>query len=169
MDFKTGYILETYTPLGLNPMSWLSNLIRFFCKTKYSHTGIIVMNWDMPFINEAIGKGVIASPLMDKYKGHNVRISSIEHNLEERYIAQRANSKIGITGYDFSGLLWYQLVYQLTGHWFGYTTEARASEKFYCYEFVCWTYNTLFPQWYKLEPKQMNESPLRKTLFEGKL
>ena len=165
---KTGYILETYSPLKwYKPMSWLSNLIRFFCKTKYSHTGIIINDWGVPFINEALANGVMASPLT-KYIGHHVRISELIQVPEpqEETLARKANSKIGITPYDFSGLLFWQLLYQLTGHWFGSTDKDRADDKFFCYEYVGWVHSEFFPDWYKLEPKQM-ETCNRRTIFEG--
>ena len=158
-------VLETHNM----PVLSIHQKLRFFTKTKFSHAGIIILNWDVPFINEAIPRGIIASPFLDKYTGHYIRICRPNFSLIEMQVARRANSKIGITGYDFSSLLWYQLIYQLTGHWFGYTTEEKASERMYCTEYIGWIYNEIFPKWHETSPVEVEVSDKFITVFEGKL
>lgn len=168
-DLKTGYIVGFYTPLKwYNPATWLSALIRLFADIKYNHVGIVVENWEVPFINEAVFKGVIPIEAKSRLKGKHVRIAEVETDMLERQIAVRANSKLGRTGYDFSGLLFHQLILQLFGVWIGRKGE-KAGKKMYCYEYVAWIYEEYFPEWWSINPKFIWGHPEVKIIFEGKI
>lgn len=160
MILKTGDVVLTRSN------KFMSKAIRFFTKTNFSHAGVIVMNWDTPFINEALGKGLTASPFLDAYKGHYIRISRPDYKFIEKDFATKANSKIGITGYDFSSLLWYQAVFQITGHWYGHS-ENFSTDKFYCTEYVGWMHEPIFSQWWTTSPKEIEENKHLTTIFEG--
>lgn len=169
-DFKTGDIILFHTKLKWhNPMSWLSALIRMFTKCRYNHVGIVVENWGVPFLNEAIETGIISIPLKDRLNGREMRIiRQITPIVPEKEFAVKANDRLGRTGYDFSGLLWFQLIYQLTGHWLGHTGEA-AKSRMYCAEYVAFMYPEVFERWWQIAPVDIHNSKEFSTLFEGSI
>jgi len=173
IDVRTGDIVLFRTPFKLwKPASWLSALIRYFAKIKYNHVGVVVSNWNVPFVNEALGRGVIPSPFKDRVIGVQVKILRPNFYLAdgfEKAFATKANSKLGITGYDFSGLLFFQLVYQIFGVWIGTKNKKRAEKRMYCYEYVGWCYSNLFPDWWKINPAKISDIANFSSLFEGKL
>ena len=112
MELKTGDIILFRTPFKVfNPISYLSASIRFFASIKYNHAGIIIKNWDVPFVNEAVGRGVISMPYIDR-KADKIKILRPAFDINEKELAQKANSALGKTPYDFSGLLFWQLLFQ---------------------------------------------------------
>lgn len=157
-DFKTGDIILFHTKfVWYKPLSWLSALIRFFTKSYYNHVGVVVRNWDVPFINEAVETGVHAVPLVDRIGSHQIRVIRPIKGVDERTFAVRANSKIGHTGYDFSGLLFYQLIFQLTGHWLGHT-GVHAEGVMYCGEYAGFCHAEYFHNYWKTAPSDENKS-----------
>ena len=138
-----------------------------FTKSYYNHVGVVVRNWDVPCLNEAVETGVNAVPLSDRLKKSDVKIlrPKIVY-MDERQMAVRANSKIGHTGYDFSGLLFYQLIYQLTGHWLGHT-GVHAEGRMYCGEYAAWCYVALFSNYWKTTPADIERSSDFNVVFKG--
>lgn len=64
MEYKTGDIIFFRIKFKwYNPTTWISALVRLFATIEYNHVGIVVLNWDMPMVNEAVGRGVISTPL----------------------------------------------------------------------------------------------------------
>ena len=167
-DFKTGDIILFHTQVKwYSPISWLSWQIRFFTKCRYNHVGVVISNWHQPFLNEAIETGVISIPIKDRLSGCDIRVIRYVNPIAEIDFAIKANDKLGHTGYDFSGLLFYQLIYQLTGHWLGHTGKA-AEGRMYCGEYCAYLYPTIFEYWWKTAPSDIHNSREFTTLFEGK-
>lgn len=153
---KTGDIVMFYTPLKwYKPLTWLSALIRFFTGASYNHVGVVVRNWDQPFINEAVAKGVIAIPFEHRFSNQKVLIFRFEKPQDERDFAIKANSKIGKTPYDFVNLFVWQLWFQLSGRWIGPTGD---ESKMVCSEYVAWCYQNRFSSWQKTDPEDIERS-----------
>lgn len=166
-EFKTGDIILFHTNLiWYSPMSWLSALIRFFTKCHYNHVGVVVLNWNVPFLNEAIETGVLPITLKDRLDGRKIRVIRPIKDVDERSFAMKANDKLGHTGYDFSGLLFYQLIYQLTGHWLGHTGN-HADGRMYCGEYAAFCHSEIFEKWWQTAPSDIHNSKEYYTIFEG--
>jgi len=166
-NFKTGDIILFHTPVKwYSPMSWLAGLIRVFTKCRYNHVGVVILNWGVPFLNEATATGVTTMPLKDRFGDSPIRILRYNNPIKEDTFAIKANDKVGHTGYDFSGLLWFQLIYQLTGHWLGHT-GAAAEGKMYCGEYAAWMFPKAFPEPWKTAPSVIYNSTKFKVKFEG--
>jgi hypothetical protein len=168
-DFKTGDIILFHTPLvWYKPMSWLSALIRLFTKSYYNHVGVVVCNWGVPFLNEAIEIGVTPIMLSERINGSDIRVIRPKSPImDEKTFAMQANSKLGRTGYDFKGLLFYQLIYQLTGHWLGHTDAGHADRRMYCAEYGAWMYKNIFKDWWEVAPNVIDQSVAFFTVFKG--
>lgn len=168
-EFQTGDIILFHTPIKwYNPLTWITPIIRFLTKSYYNHVGVVVCNWGVPFLNEAIETGVITIPLKDRLSGKNIRV--IRHGSggvkSERGFAIEANDKLGHTGYDFSGLLFYQLIFQLTGCWFGHTGK-HAEDRMYCGEYVAYLYRYIFEKYWLTAPSVIDSSKEFSTIFKG--
>lgn len=168
-DFKTGDIILFHTPIKwYNPLTWVTPIIRFLTKNYYNHVGVVVSNWEVPFINEAIETGVITIPLKDRLNGKDIKVLRHESGLikSEKEFAVKANGKLGHTGYDFSGLLFYQLIFQLTGCWLGHTGK-HAEDRMYCGEYVAWNYEHIFEKYWLTAPSDIDNSREFSTMFKG--
>jgi hypothetical protein len=123
-----------------HPKTWISAAVRFFTKCYYNHCGIIIFDWNMPMINEATGKGVIARPLKEYLERNKTKIIILRFSPmpPERAIAMRANAKLG-TKYDVGSLVIHQLIYRTLGIWIG-RTEEQAEKKMVCSEYVAWCF-----------------------------
>lgn len=168
MEFRTGDIILFHTKVRwYKPLTWLTAAIRFFSKSYYNHAGTVVINWDVTFLNEAIETGVISIPLKDRLDGKDIKVLRRKTmRVTEKVFATKANSKLGHTGYDFSGLLWYQLIFQLTGCWLGHTGKA-AEGRMYCGEYSGWTHQDLFPEYWKTAPADIDRNEGFLTIFKG--
>lgn len=162
IDFKTGDLVFFRDSLSWNPMSWLATLIRFFARVKYNHVGIVVFDSGDFCIVEAIGRGIVKRSLTDRLKGRKVKIRRQKQPIPT--INGRALSMVG-TEYDFAGLLWYQLIFQVSGEWVGYKSPEKAARKFYCYEFAAWCVG--WSQWWMVNPKEFLNSDLFTDIYEN--
>src|SRR3990167_3222306 len=134
-EFENGSLVFFRTKLKwFDPLSWLSAAIRYFAKIKYNHTGIIFKMEGIPFIFEAVGRGVICTEANYRLSGKItlVRTPRVPPAIRE---FRRAVSKAGHTKYDFVGLLFYQLFFQIFHIWIGSNNKNKADDRFYCYEF----------------------------------
>ena len=168
LELRTGDIVLSRTPFSwLNPISYLSFLIRKFGQADYNHAALVVSNWNKPFINEVIGIGITSHSFGTRLKGKDIRIIRPNNPPTEKEIANRANEKIGITKYDFIGLI-YQAIYLTTGKWLGKNYE-KAGERMYCFEYVAWVYDTIFPHWWKVTPSEVINSKEFRIVLEAKI
>lgn len=161
----TGDLIFFRTKLSLNPASWLSTLIRFFAKIKYNHVGVIILIWGEPFVIEALGKGIVATPLSKRIIGKKIRICRPFRNINEKLFAQKTVSYLS-TKYDFIGLLFYQLVLNLTGHWIGGGSKNQ-ERRLYCYEFVALMHKADCTNWYSMLPKDLLNAKWHEIIFEN--
>jgi hypothetical protein len=151
IDVRTGDLVFFHDSLSWNPMSWLATLIRFFAKIKYNHVGVVVGDE----LYEAIGRGIVRRPLKDRIKGRKIKVNRRKEHLPVNLIMIRANENLG-KKYDFAGLLWFQLWYQLFKEWIGFKSPEKAARKFYCYEFAAYVHAE--NEWWKVNPKDFINS-----------
>ena len=170
---QTGVIILHRTPASINPISWVAAAIRFFTKSKYNHVSTVVNNWRVPFINEAIEKGITATSATERLIGQDVKILMMKGLPKEKEWAKKANAYLGNTGYDFTSLLLFQPILILTKKWIG-RKEGKADRKLYCSEYVAKliyeTYNiSSFKEWWTVAPVKIEESTAFEVIFEGKI
>lgn len=150
------------------PLTIISAIIRAVAGVKYNHVEIVVRNWDIPFVNGAIFNGIISRQAIDELSGKQIRVVRRKEPIVERDFCVRANSRIGTTKYDFAGLLFHQLVYQLTNMrlWIG-RSEEKADNRMACYEYAAWCYKDI--DWWKADPVTMINDEDYYLIFEGKV
>lgn len=144
--FKYGFIAKMSTTLSALwlvsqewyvSLTWLSAAIRWFAKVKYNHVGTIVCWNGVPMVMEAVGRGIIPTPLDIRLKKSKVfikRDSGVSYGSDwVRDIVEYS----GHTPYDHIGLLIHQAVWTASGYtiWIGAQTPEQAEKRFYCYEF----------------------------------
>lgn len=153
-NFKTGDIIAFKTKgFWYNPLTWISWFIRKIAKIEYNHVGVVVKIHNVLFIYEAVDKGFLPKKLSDKLKEKRIKDYII---LRTEFIpkdfSKKATKLLG-TSYDFKGLLWNQLILNITGEWIGRKTNQQ--DKLYCYEAVFYLYKEIFPEWWKEHPKNL--------------
>ena len=164
MEIKTGDIIFFKTKwCWYKPSSYLSTAIRIVANIEYNHVGVIILIWDMPFVIEAVGKGIVAVPYEKRVKGKSIKIVRPYRTIEEKEYATEAVSYLS-TKYDIVGLLIHQLVYAITGKWIGAGKE-REKKKLYCYEYVALLNSEDCPEWHKVIPKEFLQANWHYTLL----
>jgi hypothetical protein len=159
-ELKAGDIICCSTPFSIkSPISWLSAAIRKVSKSDWSHCAVAVSVWGRTFVSEALATGIVLRPLEEWPRGCNVCVMRPKEAINEKDWCIRALSKVGHTGYDYGSLFWYQLIYQLTGHWVGRTAASKkADQKLYCSEYAGWLYKEQFPEWWRMSPSQIQSN-----------
>lgn len=157
---QAGDILNMYTPFSVKkPFSWLSFAIRKISQSTWSHSAVVIDIWGRMFICEALATGIVVRPIEEWGEGAVVCVSRPKAPVDKKEFSARAMAQVGHKGYDYSSLLWFQLLYQITGRWYGHTTASKkTTERFYCSEFACWLYQSYFPKWYETTPQMCHEN-----------
>lgn len=146
-------IILVHTPFNWRrPLTIISHLIRLVTGNFWNHAAILVRLGNSWFIVESDIKGVVLLPFKEWIKEQTIQVWK---PLESSYRFDRMMGKVGHTKYDFLSLFWFQLVYQLTGKFYGFTSERKAAQTFYCYEFIAWVYE--FDEWFKVDPEDFIE------------
>lgn len=167
VEFKTGDIIFFKTKFKWHkPSTWLSLMIRKIARIEYNHVGIIVNNWYVPFVNEAVGRGVIPTPLSKRLRDSNVLVKRPNFDIDERKFAIEANSFLGYTKYDVIGLVFHQLMWNLFGVWVGTNSESMAKKRFYCYEYAAYLYRSK-TEWIRVRPKDFVKSEWMHTVYSN--
>ena len=133
--FKTGDVLHC------SGKRLISKLIRWATKSKFNHTALYIEIWGQPYIIDAQDNGVNIKPFdqWEKEYGYKYIVTRPPYDQDEKRVAVKAMSKVGLTAYDFEGLLIKQPIELLTGRWRKKKND-REQEKMYCSEFVAWVY-----------------------------
>lgn len=173
-QLQTGDILLFYTRFNWKkPITYLSAAIRFFARVKYNHAAVYIKNWNVGFVNEAVGRGVISEIASHRMKNVEVKIRRLKdpYYTPGSEIAKKANSVLGYTRYDFLGTLWYQLLFQLSGKrfWLGPENKNESMKRMYCYEYAAWVHDIAYPDWWKVDLDEVIKGKQAFTVFEGKL
>lgn len=138
MENLTGCSIAFKTRLKLNPLTWLSAIIRIIAKVPYNHIGDIVVRNDEVNVYESVFRGYVATPLSEKIVGLEYGKDFMVYQpnykaFDEAVFSIEARNMVGRTPYDFSGLFLQQLLYQTTGVWLGRRWH-EATKSTYCYE-----------------------------------
>jgi uncharacterized protein YycO len=132
----------------------ISKLIKFFTKSKFSHTALYLEIWGQPYVIDAQKDGVNVRPIEDWKKKYNYSYTvSRDESLnddQKKELCKRALSKTGHTAYDIESLLLRQPWKLITGKW---KEAGDKQEKMYCSEFVAWVYQV--PDYYKMSPEDL--------------
>jgi len=130
----------------------LSKLIRFFTKSKISHTAVFIEVWGKPYIIDAQKDGVNVRPYDEWMKTfqYDFIVTRFLAPLDEKAYCIKAMSMSGHTAYDFKGLLIKHPWKLITGN---YKRERNPTERMYCSEYVAWTYG--ITDFYRLTPKDL--------------
>jgi len=134
-NFKTGDVLHC------RGKSLLSKTIRWATRSEINHTAIFIWIWGEAYIIDAQDNGVNVKPLknwIDEYD-YGFVVQRSKTPLDEKRIAVKAMSKVGLTAYDFEGLIVKQPIELLTGKWRKKRKKGE-DDKMYCSEFVAWVY-----------------------------
>lgn len=160
-NIKTGDIIFFRSKFyWYSPMSWLSAAIRLFAKIKYNHVGIIIEIDKCLFVLEAIGRGIIPTPLEYRYDKSDCII--VRPKKVSKTFRKDALSYVGYTKYDLMGLLVHQAVWTASGYriWIGKKGPKEAKKTLYCYE-----YSSLMEgdkDWWMVKPKEYLERNRKK-------
>jgi len=128
----------------------IPNLIKKATGSEWNHSAIYVECWDMAGVVEAQPDGINWKPFEAWEKQYNYEYLVYRNDISvPRYIARKAMSKAGHTGYDFVSFLIRQPFKLLTGRW-RKRGQKKEEAKMICSEFVGWVYH--MPQWWKMTP-----------------
>lgn len=144
--FKTGDVLHC------RGRRLISKLIRWATKSQINHTALFIWLWDELYVIDAQDNGVNVKPYqawVDEYQYEFV-VMRTSKRIAEKTIATKAMSKVGLTAYDFEGLLLKHPIELLTGKW-NKKKGKREEDKMYCSEFVAWVYG--LEESYRTTPK----------------
>jgi len=114
--------------------------------------------WVTMFVCEAFTSGIIIKPLDEFPDGMQVTVSRSKGDIDKRELSLKALSKVSRTKYDLLDVFVFQIIYQVTGKWYGKKKERKAAKKFYCSEFIAWIYSKEFPKWYMTSPEDIHKN-----------
>jgi len=152
-------ILMVHTPFNWKrPLTIISHLIRKVTCHFFNHGSVRILLEGKWFIVESDIKGVILIPYEDWVKeqivdvwippnAHEIEAANLPFN--NKTVRQRLLSKVGKTKYDFLSLFWFMLVYKLTGKFYGFTSERKATKTLYCFEYIAWAFG--YKEWFKVD------------------
>lgn len=147
--------VQTGDIILFNRKRFLSKIIRWISKCPVSHSEILINIWDYPITLGATGAGVRGTDYSKIKKEKNIIILRYKKYIDgityeqEKELATRACSKLG-SKYDFGGLVYYQLVYQIFGRWIG-RTRTEAEQSMYCTEYNAWCHQ--LDNWWTYSPE----------------
>lgn len=126
--------------------SLVSRLIRFFTRSRYSHAGLAVWWNERLMVMEAVGKGVVVTPLSSNVQHYHGRVEwftstqEIPENERTRMI-QVAQQELG-KEYDSWKLVLFGL-FILLGKSVEKRDRLRREQKLFCSYYVAQTYNSV--------------------------
>jgi len=154
---RTGDILNVHNPfVWYNPIRWVGWGIQKVTRSFYNHTAIVLLIWGSVYVAEAKAKGITITPFGQWKQDKVFEVKRPSFDIDEKKIAVRIMSKQGFTGYDFGTLFFYQLIFQVTGHWLGTSNKEKAQKRLVCSEYIAWIYD--LPEFWKATPKSISES-----------
>jgi len=166
-SIKTGDIIYFRTLFHIfKPMSWLGVLIRLFTKVKYNHVGLIVLIEKLPFVIEAVGRGVIITPYRQRTNDKKIMIKRGSLSIKDSF-SREALGYCGHTKYDVLGLVWHQLLWNITGVYTNAKNDSEAAERFYCYEFAAFMHRDKYPDWKTVNVNEFINASWQKMIFKN--
>jgi len=167
--------IHVHTPFNhKNIWSYLSVAIRFFQRIRhgkyayYSHTAFFMWEGFQLFVYEADPE-VKRTLFRDWIKNKKIAIThaptTLFGGISINHAKTIVRSKLA-TKYDYLSLAMFQVLYVLTGKWYG----TKNSNSFYCSELYGWIMNVafnLFPRWFELNPASCYKELEDRTYFKG--
>lgn len=155
MDIKR--VLKDGDVLHCRGNRFLSKIIKWFMKSRITHTALVVELNGLLFVVDSQRDGTQLR-LFDEWQRKYKYTFFISRNTcytgkeGAYYHVDRVFSSIGFKPYDFASLLIHQPRYIITGKWPTRTKE-REDNRFYCSEFV--SYVLGIPEYYKQSPEDL--------------
>lgn len=159
---KTGDVILVSNFFKFNDIkTYLYVLIQTVTNSEYNHCAIVLIENDQVFIVEANEKGVVKTDFDTWYnrikrKFTVLRLKSFLKYYTYKDIIEKVNQNLG-KKYDYESLVFYQLIYHIFSIWLG-RTKKRAEKRLYCYELIAYTYQYLFPLYWKIKPNEISKS-----------
>lgn len=154
LDLQPGdIVLYRNEWMPTDPITYLSVLVRLFTQCWYNHCGVIVSNWGVLTINEALGKGVVGRPAelhLERTKS-KIKILRPRFEFDQNEFSTKANSALE-RPYSFRNLVFAQLLYRLTGIWIGDKRDS-VGKGMVCSEYCAWTHDLAY--WWKLSAREL--------------
>lgn len=135
----------------------LGKLIRFFTRSTVNHAGIVVELWGELFVAESEAKGFVLNRVADSIRGRDILVRRHLISVNTRSFAILIAGMVGKHRYDYFSLLFFQVVYAVTGKWIG-KEDKHASKRLYCSEAVAYIYNkeiSIMRNWWEYTPKML--------------
>lgn len=146
--------LQTGDILHCSGKRLISKLIKWFTRSKFSHTALYVEIYEQPYVIDAQKDGVAIRPFFDwlaKYD-YDIVATRFKEPVNEKGLLKRALSKVGLTAYDYQTLFLRQPLKITTGKW-RYKGREKEEKVMDCSEYVAWVYK--IEQGYKLTPQDV--------------
>lgn len=148
-DLKTGDVLHC------TRNKVLSRLIRWFTKSEFNHSAIVVKAWGEVYIVDAQRKGVSSRPYEDWIEEFNYSYLVARNPKGVKSVpnfSKKVFSRVGTTAYDFTNLLLTHPWHIITGKWKG---KEDTINKMVCSEFAAWCWD--IEDAYKITPQRLYE------------
>jgi hypothetical protein len=130
--------------------------IQIATRCYYNHVAITAMYLGELWIIEANSKGFVPYMSWDNYQnriGSKIEIAVLERIEPINKInAYKRMREISGKGYDYWSLIWFQLLFIITGKWTGHTGD-YAKEKVYCSEAGAYIMN--IKNWWTFSPRML--------------
>lgn len=147
--------LQTGDILHCSRNTLLSKIIKWFTKSNYSHTAVVIECWGELFVVDAQSDGVNPRKLdlwLKKYKYDVVVAQKASRIMCKKSYALKAFSKVGVTGYSYASLIFIHPWKIITGK--PIKTDPEQG-KMICSEYVAFLEGKKHP--YKYTPQDMYE------------
>lgn len=162
MKLETGDIVLFDSRAKLkSPSSWVVPFIKFFTKSDVNHAEIIMGDdtWG------ARPKGILHNSYEEELNDERIVVLRPRFKFDTERLCSEIKACDG-KPYDYSALLFHQLLFQTTHIWLG-RNGGRAKGKLYCSEFVAYLYRNevpYFAEYWKITPADIYE--IRNSYFD---
>jgi hypothetical protein len=132
-----------------NPNSIISLIIRLGLNCYWDHSATLVWYDNIPYIVEAKAGELIHKKCFFKWLSHrqNNRFGLSYAKVD----IDKIESQFG-KAYDYKAVLFYMIIWRLTGKWIGPINE-KAKLKWFCFELTAWFRG--LAEWWNKTPKDM--------------
>lgn len=145
--------------------SFIARAIQFFQRNRYNHAGLLVKLFEEWYVAEAEARGLVLNKLADRLHGNKVLMLTPKFEGKPAEITKTVVPMVGKHRYDFFSLLFFQMIYTITGWfnrpvWIGRRGNA-AGKRLYCSEVCALVYHVvygMFSQWWKYNPAMLYNS-----------
>ena len=146
-------LLKTGDILHCTGHRLISKLIKYFTKSKFSHSAMFIEIWGQPYIIDAQKDGVNVRPFdvwKEKYD-YTFKVYRSTKEIDHRTLALRALTKVGNTGYDFESLLIKHPITLITNT--SWKLGKDEYNRMTCSEYVAWVYGV--ERSYRISPEDL--------------